>query len=109
MGYNSCILVLNDALNEIKEDKDFGEKVYHAVLKLSVLKEKIVDIPSGIFINAASAISSEHADVTQIISIGGNMGQTIANLYYTPSNNKIKILKQLADQHGYEIRKKKRS
>lgn len=106
MGYNSVLLVLNDTLHEIKNDKEFGRKVNDAVLQLG--RGKQVDIPSGCCANAATAISCEHADVTQVIAVGGNYASPLGMLWgshHTPES-KLNLLRNLADEFGYTLRKK---
>ena len=36
MGFNTSMIVLNDSLNEIEEDKDFGRKVAEAISELDL-------------------------------------------------------------------------
>lgn len=33
MGFNTTIVILNDGLDAIKNDKDFGKKVYDAIME----------------------------------------------------------------------------
>lgn len=104
MGYNSTLIVLNDALHQIKDDKEFGEKVYNAVL--TVNRGKPVDIYSGNHCNAATVIETHHADSLRLIAVGGNCGQDLgyAGSYSFKPEEMLKIL---ADRLGYRIVRKK--
>jgi len=106
MGYNSVVLILNDCLNEIKKDKEFGDKVDDAVMRLHNGNQ--VDINSGCCVNAATAISCQHADVTQIIAVGGNCATVLANLWgnHHTEEGRVFLLKSLADSMGYRVVKK---
>jgi hypothetical protein len=103
MGYNSTLVILNDALHEIEKDKDFGKKVHDAVI--TVNRGKPVDISSGFHCNAATVIETHHADQISLIAVGGNCGQDfgyVGNYRSKP----LDMLKALADKLGYRIVKK---
>ena len=103
MGYNSTLIILNDALHEIGNDPDFGKKV-EAAIQQSVLGKRI-DISSGYHANAATVIECHHADHLQVIAIGGNTGQVLGSgggYRNTPEE----MLKYLADSLGYRLTKK---
>lgn len=104
MGYNTTLVVLNDALHEIREDKDFGRKVYEAALTVS--RGKRVDISIGGFANVATVIETHHADGIKLIAVGGNCGQ---DLGYVGNYNatELDMLKALADKLGYSVSKKR--
>lgn len=73
MGYNSTVVVMNDALDQIRNDPDFGRKLADAIAV--VQRGKSVDIRSGYHANAAIVICSRHADWTTYIKVGGNYGE----------------------------------
>ena len=103
MGYNTTIIVLNDALHQIKEDEEFGRKVYNAALIVS--RGKPIDIPSGNHCNAATVVETHHADQIKLIAVGGNAGTDLGyagNWRATP----VEMLRQLAESLGYRIVKK---
>lgn len=104
MGYNTTLVVLNDALHQIKEDKEFGAKVYSAALRVSG-NLRPIDISAGMHCNAATVIETHHADTIKLIAVGGNYGQDLGyhgNYRSTPEE----ILKSLADSMGYRLVKK---
>ena len=63
MGYNTAILVLNDAIEELNRDP---QRVYHSLLK---------GISTGdtSFGNGLQILPSRHADHGQLIFVGGNL------------------------------------
>lgn len=104
MGFNTSVIVLNDALHEIEEDKEFGKKLAEAV-RMSGGRFGRQDIRSGSHANAATVIESHHADHLKILAFGGNTAQEIGfggNYRATPEE----ILKTLADQLGFRLVKK---
>lgn len=75
MGFNSTLVVLNDALEQISEDKEFGQKVKASILrKYSYRDEDYVNISSGNHANVAAVVGVHHADEKHLFAIGGNIG-----------------------------------
>lgn len=103
MGYNTTIIVLNDALHEIETDTDFGRKLAQAVRGLSVGKRGTIG--AGCHANAATAIETHHADGIHLIAIGGNTGQDLGYMGGYRCNE-VDLLKSLADKLGYRVSKK---
>lgn len=108
MGYNTVMMVLNDALHLIKEDKEFGRKIYDATYE-AASGFKRVDISSHGYCNVATVISCQHADIAQVVVVGGNYGTNIGNFwtrtYHTPEGE-LELIRELAEKHGYALRKK---
>lgn len=111
MGYNTAVLVMDDALHAIKEDPKFGENLYYAVLESQ--RGKQVDIPArtyrdgevqGIYCNAATVISSAHADDPQVMVIKYNSGY-VAKYKGTLPDHVIEDMKWVLKQHGYHVSK----
>lgn len=109
MGYNSTVIVMNDALHAIREDPEFGRKLAQAILTLNRHEGRGVDISAGMHCNAAIAIETHHADSNTIIAVGGNCATVLGATYGThhEKEDQLEILKQLADKLGYSLRKKK--
>lgn len=104
MGFNTTVVVLNDALEFIREDKEFGENLVRAILTMP-MSERPIHVPAGSHANAASVIESHHADMLEIISVGGNTGHSIGyGGGYRTSD--LEILRVLASKMGYRLVKK---
>jgi hypothetical protein len=77
MGFNSTVVVMNDALDMIRDDPQFGERLYRAVLEVG--RGKPVDVSAhtkrGIHCNAATVVESHHADYDVFVKVGGNYGE----------------------------------
>lgn len=82
MGYNTTVVVLNDALDQIRDDPDFGRKLYEAILK--VQRGKPVDVSAGYHVNAATVIETHHADQTAFVAVGGNYGVVLETKFGDP-------------------------
>lgn len=106
MGWNTTVVVLNDALNDIENDPKFGENLASAILRASSRRER-VDVPAGSYANAAHVVESHHADQTAIVAVGGNLGRVLAQLYGWKFDNDEVVFKKLAETLGYSVRKKK--
>lgn len=76
MGFNSTLVVLNDALGYIADDKDFGKKVEQAVLMIN--RGNPVNISAGCFVNAAHVVETHHNSAHSVIAVGGNLGFIIS-------------------------------
>ncbi len=112
MGYNTTVIVLNDALHEIENDPLFGRKLGEAIARLSlgnkVVGDHGVDISAGSHVNAATAIESHHADYNAIVAVGGNCATVIGMTYghHHRDEDKEVILRQLANELGFSLRRK---
>ena len=108
MGLNSTVIILNDGLHEIQEDKEFGAKVAAAIQKLRPNQAEVIG--SGSHSNVAYVVETHHADNTAIIAVGGNhasnLGVTFKTTHHHKEDVQIDILKQLADRLGYRLVKK---
>ena len=103
MGFNSTFMILNDELHKLREVENLGEKISQSI-SLRPVDDWESPLPQGI-----RFIETHHADGNAIISAGGNCAQVLG--YTFCSNNKENIpemLKQLADEYGYRLIKKKK-
>lgn len=76
MGFNTTIVIYNDALLDIKEDEDFGSELYEAIME-NVGTNKPVDLFAGSR-HAGRVIEQHHSSFDVLIRVGGNTG-TITN------------------------------
>lgn len=111
MGWNSTIVVLNDALHDIKNDPKFGENVYQAVTLLSRCEEDRIpgdlDIRAGCHCNAATAVEQHHADGTSLVAVGQNYGRSLGVFFpYGEEDEDVRLLKALAEKLGYRVSRK---
>ena len=110
MGYNATVVVMIDALDAIKDDTKFGEKLASAISKKTVQPHKPLDVSAGNHVNAATVIETHHADYTTLLAIGGNYGAQIGKQLYGWAVGDdafhLKILKEVADELGYRLVKK---
>lgn len=110
MGFNSTVIVMNDALHEIKSDPDFGKNLAHAIMMHGAGQGRHVDVGAGGHANAASVVDCQHADVVSIIAMGGNHGTVMLRTHnggrHHAESEQIDLLKALADKYGYRLTKK---
>ena len=107
MGWNTTIVVMNDALDQIKKDALFGSKLAAAVSKLSI-QDGPIDISAGNHCNAAHAVEQHHADCTSIVTVGGNLGikQMICGGWkHNEELTQIELCKRWAEKLGYRLSK----
>jgi len=113
MGYNTSVIVINDALNDIKNDPEFGKNMVKAIQKLSLPSEyrhrSELDVNARGHCNAASVIETHHADQTALVAVGGNYGNCLGMTWgysHHAKDTQLEILKQIAEQFGYTLHKK---
>ncbi len=106
MGWNTTAVILNDGLDQIERDPDFGKNLAHAVLELNVKKPQYVR--AGNHCNAVMLVEHHHADHMVLVLVGRNQGTVITEVStgWQDPNPELTLLKALATKHGYQIRKK---
>lgn len=116
MGYNSGIIILNDALHVIEKNPlEFTEQVVHTIQRSGgrLPAGAKVDIAVRGHVNAASLFHMAHADEHQAYVVGGNTaiavpgGWTSIRGYQDPKETNLALIKQMADAAGYRLIKKR--
>jgi hypothetical protein len=108
MGFNSTLLILNDALDLIEKDPEFGKKVAQAIQEFGCYGKERKDIGVSGHGNAASVIDCHHADTSTLILVGGNYGTVVqpAACGWDHDKGKEEALRRWADKAGYRLVKK---
>ena len=121
MGYNTSMIIMNDALGDIEKDPEFGKRISRAVSEVTTAKWVAgeegrpfwgVDVAAhgaGISVNAATVLETHHADSLSVVAFGRNQGTVLSPCvwpYGSEEDEKLRIVKALADQLGYTLRKK---
>ena len=105
MGFNTAVVVLNDALDSIRSDAEIGERIDRAIM---LVRREGGDVSAhgknAVHVNAIRVLPPQHADYVQIVAVGGN---TIRNLGWSMKWEPEDLLRDLADHLGYSLRKKK--
>ena len=109
MGFNSTVVIINDALDQISNDANFGKKLADAVRSMNGYGDLRIDIPAGNHCNAAHVVETHHADTTAVVTVGGNLGILRALTHgwtNTPETQK-KLLDEWAEKLAYRLVKVK--
>lgn len=106
MGYNTTVVVMNDALAAIEKDPEFGKNLATAIR--NVFGSNATNVPAGGHSRAALVIETHHADQQVIVRVGGNEGNIIQGvlIHYTSRNPERDLLTTLASHMGYSLHKK---
>jgi hypothetical protein len=105
MGYNTTVVIMNDAMDEIEKDPEFGANLVKAV-KRRLSNKGPLSVHAGSHSNAATVIEVHHADMTKLVAVGGNYGQDLG--FVGPCGQAhVDMLEAFAAALGYTIRKKK--
>jgi len=106
MGFNTTVVVLNDALGSIQRDTTFGEKLASAILQVALGKP--VDVSAGGHCNAAQVVESHHADSLIPILVGGNCGLEVkSHVPWNADDPELDLLRTLAHRRGYTLKKRR--
>ncbi len=81
MGFNTTVIVLNDALEGIENDISFGRKLAAAIRSFGNAQPERVDVSAGSFVNAASVIETHHSSQTAIVAVGGNFATCLLTTF----------------------------
>ncbi len=108
MGYNATVVVMVDALHDIRRDTSFSERLAQAITNVSAF-HKPLDVSAMNHINAATVIETHHADRLVPVLVGGNTGLKI-DMYlpisWNNGNPEEALLRSLAEKLGYRLSKK---
>lgn len=96
MGFNTALMILNDRLHEITNDRQLGEKIRTAMYESD---RNVHYFPYG------KVLQTQHADTMQIIAVGGNTARVLG--YGTWNQDDLTLIRALADKHGYLLTKKR--
>ena len=109
MGFNTMVVIFNDALSEIRKDAEFGSKLSDAIAQSFAYKGS-VPVHAGSR-TAAVVVASEHADVGTIGVVGGNTGHklfaTLLRGDWREYSVQERILREFADHLGFTLRRKR--
>ncbi len=114
MGMNTSVIVLNDALDSIENDPEFGKKIGNAIRECRhhnrYRADHGVDISCGSHCNAATVVETHHADETTLLAFGGNCVSNLGGVYgyrHNAEEIQVALLKMLAEKLGYRVVKVK--
>lgn len=109
MGFNTSVLILNDALHSLDDDLEFGPRLKRAIQEVWG-RTASIDVRIGNHVNACQVIETHHADHYVPVLIGGNCGIPILGTYlsWATKEPELKLLEELARKLGYDLHKKPR-
>lgn len=108
MGYNTPVMILNDAMSNLKTDADVGRKMYEAMLLSSrpEYRNRGVDFSIGNHCNGGMVLPSRHADETRLIAVGGNYMTDIGSVWGASMDDPEALCRALAEKLGFRLVKK---
>lgn len=109
MGYNTSVLILNDALGSLKEDTTFNKRLYSAILQQGGAPSKPIELNIGNHVNGCLVVEQHHADHCVPILVGGNHAWLIEKCFvrWSAADPEKSLLEALAKKWGYELSQKR--
>jgi len=102
MGFNSGILLLNDALFQL-EDENVRTRWFEN-LRGAINANQIGDIPVGNHSNGSKLFHMKHADRSHLYLIGGNRTLELGGVHsYRHPDTQLDLLTEAADKLGYKL------
>jgi len=79
MGWNTVVVVMNDAIHDIENDPAFGRRLAQAIREQMGRRHTPIDVPAGGHCNAATVICQDHADAVQLVEVHRNYGRRVSD------------------------------
>lgn len=86
MGFNTTVVILNDALGYIEDDLSFGLRLGRRVREICGARKPLW-CRAGNYINAALVVETHHADEIVSVAVGENRGEVITDNDGNPVRN----------------------
>lgn len=102
MGYNTGIMILNDAWGDIENNLEEWWNNLNQIHNTPCDKG-YVSFSAGCHGNASSLFHNSHADYTGVYCIGGNFVSKLGDFYGSDHRDSLKVLRQLAANLGYTL------
>lgn len=79
MGWNTTIMIQNDALGMIAADPQFGAKLSQAIASWEPGETVRIDVQGwkSLYVGAAMVIESHHSSDEVLVKVGGNRGVVV--------------------------------
>ena len=109
MGFRTVVVLSNDQAHEWQRDPELGNKIFRAASTQWCSGEEGKrrarnDLPYG------EIVEQVHGDTQTLAVLDGYGGKAIAHTHWnrgqTDETRDLALLKELADKHGYVIRRK---
>jgi hypothetical protein len=111
MGFQTTVIILNDSLHMIREDKEFGEKLADAISQCNGRNDDMIlvhakDARGNVCGGAAQVVECHHANQSVLVMAGGNCGSVVAPYIPGWDHDAEKALKAFAEHLGFRVSKK---
>jgi len=81
MGNNATVLIRTDGADDIKQNaQEFADNMIDAINHVASF-DSPKDFPVGSHANPAMVVEVHHADYARIVSVGGNYGFVLGEIY----------------------------
>lgn len=109
MGWNTTLLVMNDGLEQLDRDPDAGKKIAEGIMRHDMPRyESTNSIGIGNHLNMVQVIASQHADQTQILAVGQNLGRVLNAYDSMPDAADQNAMAQILMDAGWSVKPPKK-
>lgn len=103
MGWNTVVVIYNDTIDLIEKYPEKYSKKIHDAVRNCYFNKKELDTKFGL----GQAISTEHANWSQVVIVGRNSGYNIKNKDCPKDTMAIIQMKEYLEKHGYKVTEKR--
>jgi hypothetical protein len=107
MGYNSILLLCNDAFGEVDRDPvGWWEKTKRELCGPETMRREIAEFGFGSHANGFMAVWNQHADNGVLIYAGGNRAEVLSvrhGAWRGDEADLVRLLNAAASQIGYHL------
>lgn len=100
MGINTALMLSNDQIYRIVEEKDLADLLFRAI---NAVGSKPIEVCPGL-----KVLGSVHSSGVLVTTVGGNTGSVLGSCG-EGVRDPLGILRELASQYGYVLRKKSKA
>jgi hypothetical protein len=77
MGWNTTVVILNDAIHDIKADPEFGKNLADAVVRAVNRRDCPIRVGAGCFSPAAMVVETHDGGCAVTVEVYGNTGRVV--------------------------------
>lgn len=111
MGYNTTVIILNDAAHKIESDPAFPRNLHLGIMKagsrIGPRGDGQQTVSIGNHMNGCTVVETHHADQTVLVAVGGNHATPVFQSFgpgdHHTEAGQEKLLREWAAKMGFRL------